>query len=117
MGNFSCESREQNRKDKVTGLRSVTYVRQQGLLVNTLGSHLKLWCRCAREQCSGAFRSVVCNLSIGRFIFGQLKLSVFCSVNLFLPVVLELFILGGLECKMVKKTPRYETFCLDFDIT
>ena len=38
MGNFSCESREQNRKDKVTGLRSVTYVRQQGLLVNTLGS-------------------------------------------------------------------------------
>ena len=41
MGNFSCESREQNRKDKVTGLRSVTYVRQQGLLVNTLGSHLK----------------------------------------------------------------------------
>ena len=42
MGNFSCESREQNRKDKVTGLRSVTYVRQQGLLVNILGSHLKV---------------------------------------------------------------------------
>ena len=41
MGNLSCESREQNRKDKVTRLRSVTYARQQGLLVNTLGSHLK----------------------------------------------------------------------------
>ena len=53
---------------------------------------VKLWCHCAREQCSGAFRSVVCNLSIGRFIFSQLKLSIFCSVNLFLPVLLELFI-------------------------
>lgn len=71
---------------------------------NVVGSlTVKLWCHCAREQCSGAFRSVVCNLSIGRFIFSQLKLSVFCSVNLFLPVLLDLFILGGLECKMVKK--------------
>ena len=71
---------------------------------NVIGSlTVKLWCHCAREQCSGAFRSVVCNLSIGRFIFSQLKLSVFCSVNLFLPVLLDLFILGGLECKMVKK--------------
>ena len=42
MGNLSCESREQNRKDKVTRLRSGTYARQQGLLVNTLGSHLKI---------------------------------------------------------------------------
>ena len=64
---------------------------------------VKLWCHCAREQCSGEFRSVVCNLSIGRFISSQLKLSVFCSVNLFLPVLLDLFILGGLECKMVQK--------------
>ena len=84
---------------------------------NVIGSlTVKLWCHCARER-SGAFRSVVCNLSIGRFICSQLKLSVFCSVNLFLPVLLDLFILGGLECKMVKKTPRYETFCPDFDIT
>ena len=42
MGNPSGESREQNRKDKVTRFRSVTYARQLGLLVNTLGSHLKL---------------------------------------------------------------------------
>ena len=42
MGNLSGESREQNRKDKVTRFRSVTYARQLGLLVNTLGSHLKL---------------------------------------------------------------------------
>ena len=41
MGNLSGESREQNRKDKVTGFRSVTYARQLGLLVNTLWSHLK----------------------------------------------------------------------------
>ena len=41
MGNLSGESREQNRKDKVTRFRSVTYARQLGLLVNTLGSHLK----------------------------------------------------------------------------
>ena len=42
MGNLSGESREQNRKDKVTRFRSVTYARQLGLLVNTLGSHLKV---------------------------------------------------------------------------
>ena len=41
MGNLSGESREQSRKDKVTRFRSVTYARQLGLLVNTLGSHLK----------------------------------------------------------------------------
>ena len=41
MGNLSGESREQNRKDKVTRFRCVTYVRQLGLLVNTLGSNLK----------------------------------------------------------------------------
>ena len=41
MGNLSGESREQNRKDKVTRFRSVTYARQLGLLVNTLGSRLK----------------------------------------------------------------------------
>ena len=41
MGNLSGESREQNRKDKVTRLPSVTYASQLGLLVNTLGSHLK----------------------------------------------------------------------------
>ena len=40
MGNLSGESREQIRKDKVTRFRSVTYARQLGLLVNTLGSHL-----------------------------------------------------------------------------
>ena len=37
MGNLSGESREQNRKEKVTRFRSVTYA----LLVNILGSHLK----------------------------------------------------------------------------
>ena len=41
MGNLSGESHEQNRKDKVTRFRSVTYARQLRLLVNTLGSHLK----------------------------------------------------------------------------
>ena len=41
MGNLSGEFREQNRKDKVTRFRSVTYARQLGLLVNTLGSYLK----------------------------------------------------------------------------
>ena len=41
MGNLSGESREQNRKDKVTRFRSLTYARQLALLVNTLGSHLK----------------------------------------------------------------------------
>ena len=35
---------------------------------------VKLWCHCAREQCSGAFRSVVCNLSIGRYIFSQFEI-------------------------------------------
>ena len=43
MGNLSGESREQNRQDKVTRFRSVTYARQLGLLVNTLGSHLFKW--------------------------------------------------------------------------
>ena len=42
MGNLSGEFREQNPKDKVTRFRSVTYARQLGLLVNTLGSHLKI---------------------------------------------------------------------------
>ena len=42
MGNLSGESREQIRKDKVTRFRSVTYARRLGLLVNTLGSHLKI---------------------------------------------------------------------------
>ena len=41
MSNLSGESREQNCKDKVTRFRSVTYARQLGLLVNTLGSHPK----------------------------------------------------------------------------
>ena len=42
MGKLSGEFREPNRKDKVTRFRFVTYARQLGLLVNTLGSHLKL---------------------------------------------------------------------------
>ena len=41
MGNLSGESCEQNRKHKVTRFCSVTCARQLGLLVNTLGSHLK----------------------------------------------------------------------------
>ena len=41
MGNVSGESREQNCKDKVTRFPSVPYARQLGLLVNTIGSHLK----------------------------------------------------------------------------
>ena len=41
MGRLSGEFREPNRKDKVTRFRSETYVRLLGLLVNTLGSHLK----------------------------------------------------------------------------
>ena len=41
MGNLSGESCEQNRTDKVTRFCSVTYARQLGSLVNTLGSHLK----------------------------------------------------------------------------
>ena len=41
MGRLSSEFREPNRKDKVTRFRSETYVRLLGLLVNTLGSHLR----------------------------------------------------------------------------
>ena len=41
MGNLSGESREQKRKDKVTKFSSITYARQLGLLVNTLGNQLK----------------------------------------------------------------------------
>ena len=41
MGKLSGEFREPNRKDKVTRCPSVSYARQLGLLVNTLGSHLK----------------------------------------------------------------------------
>ena len=41
MSNLSGESREQNRKDKVTRFRYVTYARQLGLLLNAQGSHLK----------------------------------------------------------------------------
>ena len=41
MGNLSGEFCEQNRKDKVTRVSSATYARYPGLLVNTLGSHLK----------------------------------------------------------------------------
>ena len=57
MGNLSGESREQNRKDKVTRFRSVTYARQLGLLVNTLGSHLKYYVVFAVEpfHCVEAF--------------------------------------------------------------
>ena len=40
MGKLSGEFREPNRKDKVTRFPSVSYARQLGLLVNTLGSHL-----------------------------------------------------------------------------
>ena len=40
MGNLGGESREHNRKDKVTRFRSVMYARQLGLFVNTLRSHL-----------------------------------------------------------------------------
>ena len=40
MGNLSGESCEQNRTDKVTRFCSVTYARQLGSLVNTLGNHL-----------------------------------------------------------------------------
>ena len=38
MGNLGGESREQNRKDKLTRFPSVTYARSLRLLVNTLGS-------------------------------------------------------------------------------
>ena len=40
MNNLSGESREQNRKEKVTRFPSVTCARSLELLVNTLGSHL-----------------------------------------------------------------------------
>ena len=46
MGNLGGESREENRKDKVTRFPSVTYARYLGLLVNTLGSHLKSCDQC-----------------------------------------------------------------------
>ena len=38
MGDLSGDSREQNRKEKVTLFPSVKYARQLRLLVNTLGS-------------------------------------------------------------------------------
>ena len=41
MSKLSGEFREPNRKDKVTRFPFVSYARQLGLLVNTLGSHLK----------------------------------------------------------------------------
>ena len=41
MGKLIGEFREPNRKDKVTRFPFVSYARQLGLLVNTLGSHLK----------------------------------------------------------------------------
>ena len=44
MGKLSGEFRKPNRKDKVTRFPSVTYARQLGLLVNTLGSHLNAVC-------------------------------------------------------------------------
>ena len=40
MGKLIGEFREPNRKDKVTRFPFVSYARQLGLLVNTLGSHL-----------------------------------------------------------------------------
>ena len=41
MGKLIGEFREPIRKDKVTRFPFVSYARQLGLLVNTLGSHLK----------------------------------------------------------------------------
>ena len=41
MSKLIGEFREPNRKDKVTRFPFVSYARQLGLLVNTLGSHLK----------------------------------------------------------------------------
>ena len=41
MGNLSGESREENRKDKVTRFPSVTYARQLVKLENTLRRHFK----------------------------------------------------------------------------
>ena len=43
MSKLSGEFREPNRKDKVTRFPSVSYARQLGLLVNTPGSHLKVF--------------------------------------------------------------------------
>ena len=40
MGNLSGDYHEQNSKEKVTRLPSVTYARYLGSSVNTLGSHL-----------------------------------------------------------------------------
>ena len=51
MGNLSGESREQNRIDKVTRFRSVTYARQLRLLVNTLGSHFNIKFASATLNC------------------------------------------------------------------
>ena len=42
MGNLSGESREENRKDKVTRFPSVTYARQLVKLLNTLRSHFNV---------------------------------------------------------------------------
>ena len=42
MGNLSGESREENRKDKVTRFPSVTYARQLVKLENTLRSQFKV---------------------------------------------------------------------------
>ena len=53
MGNLSGESREQNRKDKVTRFRSVTYAGQLGLLVNTLGSNLNTFFLSTNERTLG----------------------------------------------------------------
>ena len=44
MGKLIGEFRETNRKDKVTRFPFVSYARQLGLLVNTLGSHLNKTC-------------------------------------------------------------------------
>ena len=61
MGNLSGESREQIRKHKVTRFRSVTYARQLGLLVNTLGSHLKGSYKGKNYECSTPPRCVLPN--------------------------------------------------------
>ena len=42
MGKLSGKFREPNHKDRVTIFSFVSYARQLGLLVNTLGSHLKV---------------------------------------------------------------------------
>ena len=42
MGKLSGKFGEPNRKDKVNRCPSVSYARQLGLLVNTLGSHLNI---------------------------------------------------------------------------